>query len=239
MEGVGAGLHGGVEEAAGHLAVFRREVTGLDRQFLNRVDAGLGLGLRVDQVVGGVLAFDAQRLRIARVAVDADAAIGAEVGTRQQQNRRIRVADTGSACATRADAHHRKVVHAVRVDVVADFAALGLQQRSCVGHRHRFRRCTYFHRYVDTHRRRNGNFNVLANESLESRRADGQFIDAGRNLRQGVVARVCGTTGGQRPGPRIASLNRGSRKNRAGRIGDGPRDGAAVALRKQRGSTSQ
>src|ERR1019366_7406431 len=68
---IGAGAHGDVEESAAHTAEFRSVVAGLDRNLLNRVDAGLCLSGGVGEALGSrILAFDLVGLRVGGRAVD-------------------------------------------------------------------------------------------------------------------------------------------------------------------------
>src|SRR5262249_2980358 len=67
---VGAGLHGVVEVASTGLAELGREVAHLNGHFLDRVEACLGDLVELAVLaIGGVLAFDANRLSVSRHAV--------------------------------------------------------------------------------------------------------------------------------------------------------------------------
>ena len=64
MKLVGSGSHRVIEVAAAGLSKFRRIVTGLDRNFLDRFNAGLhALVVLAVPPVGCVLAFNADGLR--------------------------------------------------------------------------------------------------------------------------------------------------------------------------------
>ena len=73
MELVGAGFHRDVEHAAAHLTILGGIIAGLNRDFLNRIHAGLILrGNRRGTGIGCLLALDPERLRVVGGAVNAD-----------------------------------------------------------------------------------------------------------------------------------------------------------------------
>jgi len=74
VEGVGSRLHGVVEITTRRLTKLCGVVAGLNRDFLNGVQARLtGLLVDLPDVAGGVLAFDTDRLAVRRHAVHDDA----------------------------------------------------------------------------------------------------------------------------------------------------------------------
>ena len=73
---IGARFHCRVEKAATRLAELGREVTGLNRELLDRFYAGLGLGLCAVPAVGCILPFNQQGLGVGGGAIDLDAHIG-------------------------------------------------------------------------------------------------------------------------------------------------------------------
>src|SRR6185503_10068983 len=100
------------------LSELRGIIAGLDGELLNRVHAGLRHRLSVDQLVRRILAFDTQRLRIARKSIEADAVVGPEVASGKQLHSGIGIPKpvlSGSG----TDAKHWKVIHTFRGHVVA------------------------------------------------------------------------------------------------------------------------
>jgi uncharacterized protein (TIGR03435 family) len=76
----------------------------LNGDFLNRVEAGLiSRVLFFPKPVGGVLPFDADRLRAGRQGVDAQYRIATELGAGQQQQCRQRVANARPRAGCTAD----------------------------------------------------------------------------------------------------------------------------------------
>ena len=132
-----AGLHGVIQESAADLPVLGREVTCLDRNFLNRVDARLLLGLSDLVAVGDVLPFNSVRGGVARRAVHSNVGILLHICARDQIHHRLRVADTGAARDGRADSKNRETVHGGRLHVMTQFAAFRLQEGSRFIHSHR------------------------------------------------------------------------------------------------------
>ena len=236
---VGAGLHGGVEEAACDLAILGCEVAGLDGELLNRFHAGLGLGLRVDQIVGGILAFDAQRLGVAGIAVDANAAVWAEIATGQQQHHRVGVANARRSGAPGTDSEDREVVQAIHLDVVAQLTAFGLQQRCGIGDGHGLCGGTDFQRRINADRLSHRQFNVLPDKGLESGRGHGQRVGPGGHLRQVVVTGggARRAEGGSRGG--VARLQGCVCENGTRGIRNGPCDRASIALGETYGHQTQ
>ena len=125
---VGPGPHRDVEQATAHLSVFGREVTGLNRGLLDRIDARLGL-LRDARGtgVGSVLTFDAEGLRVGGRPVDSDQRVGDVVHTRDHLHHVVRVTNARATGKRAADTQDRKVVHLIHIDVVTQSAAFGIE----------------------------------------------------------------------------------------------------------------
>ena len=130
---VRARLHRHIEVAAAGLAELRCIVAGLNRYFLNRVDAGLGnLGLLFPDTIGGVLTFDANRLGIGRQPVNPDHDVTCERRARNQ------VEDLQGISNVAAERQHWKIVGTVGTDDMANVGALGLEQGGRIRDGHGF-----------------------------------------------------------------------------------------------------
>src|SRR6202035_3867879 len=127
---VGARPHRDIEHTAADLAIFRGVVTGLNRGLLNRIDARLGLlGNAGGARVGRILTLDTERLRVGRRAVDAHQGVRYVVHARDYHHHVVRIPNAGAAGQRSADTQNGKVVQALDVDVMAQLAALRLQER--------------------------------------------------------------------------------------------------------------
>ena len=94
MELIGSGLHGDVEKATTDLAVLSSEVTGLNGDLLNRVDAGLLLCWNARNTgAARVLSFDPVGLRVIRRSVHFHFGIGSVIGSRDDLQDRVGIAN--------------------------------------------------------------------------------------------------------------------------------------------------
>ena len=183
---VGAGFHGVVEVAASRLPKLRRKIAGLDGYFLDRVDAALvDLSDLVPHAIGRVLTVDANGFRGGGQAVHAYTAIGGIHDAREKLGDRQRIANVAEAvgkkaCAS-AQCQHRKVVRVINGHVVAQFAALGLQEGSLGGDGNRVGDRAHVQLDVLPNVRRHRDNQVLADEFLEASHGDRQRVFAYRH----------------------------------------------------------
>src|SRR5665213_3101237 len=115
---VGARLHGEVEVAAADLAVLRGKIAGLNRYFLNGVDAACLAVLLDDLPDGsaGLLAVDADGFAVAWHAVHHHRPVIAEAYAGKQSRDGQRVAEVahagGAEPGPARDREHRKIIRA-------------------------------------------------------------------------------------------------------------------------------
>ena len=137
--------HAYVEEAAAHLAKFRRKVAGLHGNFLNRVDAGLYLrGSEIDALISGVHALHAICLRVGGRTVYFHIGVGLIESAGHQRNHVIRIANTGAARRRASHAVNREFGQHLRRNVLADVGSFCFQLRRVRSYRDRFGSSTHF-----------------------------------------------------------------------------------------------
>ena len=126
---VGAGLDIDVEQSAADRAIFRREIAGLDGDFLDCIYAWLSLRRRVGKSgVRGILPFHMEGIRIRLRSIDLDLRVRNVICARNHVQHIIRIANTGTARIRGADTKHRQLIERLHFHVRADVAGLGLQQ---------------------------------------------------------------------------------------------------------------
>ena len=95
---VGSRLHRDIEHAATHLAILRRIVASLNRNFLDRVDAGLRLrGNAWCARIRRILAFNTEGLCICRSSVETDQRVRRPCAARYQLNHCIWIPNAGTS----------------------------------------------------------------------------------------------------------------------------------------------
>src|SRR4029434_5542767 len=107
MQIVGAGLHRDVEDTATCLPEFRGVVAGLNRNFLDHVNAGLTLRWYAGSArIRCILTFHPERLRIGRSAIEADQAVGGPRGSGNQLHHGVGIPNTGASRQSAANTQY-------------------------------------------------------------------------------------------------------------------------------------
>jgi hypothetical protein len=120
VELIGAGPHRIVKIPAAGLAVFCGKIAGLDRDFLDGVNARLHiLVLLPPKAVCRILAFDADGLRAGRHPVNSQRVFALKNSAWEQSGDLQRVTDIANACSASGERQEGNAVDAVIVDVVA------------------------------------------------------------------------------------------------------------------------
>ncbi len=136
MKLIRAGPHRDVNQSAAHGAILGGVVTGLDGSFLYGVHAGAGARLDGVDLVGAVHPVDLGALRAVGCAVHADPGSKSRawrVGAGDQHHLRLIEAHALAGGIRAADAKQAEIDKMLGLDVVAQFAALGFEQRDlCV-----------------------------------------------------------------------------------------------------------
>ena len=140
VELVRTGFHRVVEIAAARLSVLGGIIARLNGNLLDRIDPGLShLVLLTPHTIGRVLTLDSNSLRTGRHAVNAKRVVVVKRCSRQKRNRLQWISNIAEASEAR-EGDHGQVVQLVGGDVLADFAAFGLQQRALGFYRNGLRR---------------------------------------------------------------------------------------------------
>src|SRR5215831_16829363 len=189
VELVSTGFERNVHDCVAGLPKLRRVITGLNREFLDRVRSRLTL-LRcaLAETVGRVHALDHYHVGVVCAAVDANDRAdlsGSDCQCRawNQSSDCKRVPDAAAA-GEGACLQNRKIVDAFCSNDMAQFSALGLQQRRVGLHGDRLRGAADLEPNIDSNGLRRLNRQTLPDVFLESVQLCRELINARRQLRQ-------------------------------------------------------